>query len=136
MHNPLKELAYISGAWQGEGFILDFTEPVYTLMFGNMQASNEAGMTVYWETFRFEAKNEKLFVYPAQMGHENGAYIGEKQESAEGHAHVFRTFIHKSANIQEIYFNTSHPGKELVMGVRGGNENGPFEKEWKLTKRQ
>ncbi|WP_276352205.1 hypothetical protein [Cohnella caldifontis] len=135
--NPLNQLAFLSGAWQGDGFIADFTEPVYNLMFGSMQVAGDNGTAAYWETYRFEARNDKVFVYPAQMGRENGAYLLQENDPADPEAgrKTFRSFIDKQASIQEISFESARSGEELRIGVAGSTERGAIRKEWVLSRR-
>lgn len=57
----LSKLDFIKGRWQGEGFVMDFTPPINTMVFGSMQAANSEGKTTYWETFRFELIDTKIY---------------------------------------------------------------------------
>ncbi|WP_102346248.1 hypothetical protein [Bacillus sp. Marseille-P3661] len=131
MGKLLKELSFISGSWSGEGFVVDFTEPVYSMVFGSIQAATPQGVVVHWETFRFEEKDQNVFLYPAQMGRESGTYLLNKSPELE--RFVFEPFISTQIPIKEIYFQKVN--EELIFGIKGEMDNQSFDKEWQLKKR-
>lgn len=130
----LKELSFIGGSWKGEGCIVDFTDPAYTMIFGSVQAVNGEGAVVHWETYRFEEKDGNVFLYPSQMGRESGTYLLNKDDGQE--RYVFEPFFNNFAPVKEIYFEQKNEGQDLVFGIKGGVEQQTFEKEWHLTKRE
>ncbi|MEH7246254.1 hypothetical protein V7114_05590 [Neobacillus niacini] len=133
MEKGLKQLSFIAGSWISEGILVDFTEPVYSMIFGSMQAVNEQGAVVHWETFRFEEKDNNVFLYPAQRGRESGSYL--LNEKNEGETFVFEAFFNNHSSIKEIYFEKKNEGKELTFGVNGEADGREIKKEWNLKKR-
>ncbi|MBU9721699.1 MULTISPECIES: hypothetical protein [Bacillaceae] len=135
MEKLLNKLSFLRGSWSGEGFVIDFTEPVYNMMFGSMQKANEVGEVVHWETYRFEERDNHVFLYPSQMGEESGVYVMTQSDSTDT-GFVFEAFINKQTPIQAIYFQPidSNNG-ELLFGLKGEMEGRTFEKEWSLHRR-
>jgi hypothetical protein len=133
MEKGLKKLSFIAGSWTADGVLVDFTEPVYSMIFGSMQAVNEQGAVVHWETFRFEVKDNNVFLYPAQRGRESGSYL--LNENNEEDRYVFEAFINNHTPVQEIYFTKSNEGKELIFGIMMEMDGRQIKKEWHLTKR-
>lgn len=78
----LSQLASLQGSWQGEGFVMDFTEPVNTMIFGSMQAGEAVGKTVYWETIRFEWVDGDVFLHTVTQGKDSGTY--QSVDSVDG----------------------------------------------------
>jgi len=133
--NQIQQLDYLKGMWQGDGFILEFTEPAYAMIFGSMQVSNGAGGTAYWETYRFEEKNGALLLYPGQMGRESGSYVLKKSESAHAREHIFEAFVHVDSPIRQIVFFSEEPGEQLTMKVIVQTPQGPIEKGFEMKRR-
>jgi len=129
--NLIRQLSYLAGAWQGDGFVVHFTAPTYSMMFGSMQVSDGAGGTAYWETYRFEEKNGALLLYPGQMGRESGSYVLKKPASERPEPpfeHAFDAFINAHPAIRQIVFASDEPGVKLAMKVRVQSPEGPAEK--------
>ena len=78
--NNISHLSFLTGSWSGSGFVMDFTQPVQTMMFGSMQAGDEDNKTVYWKTFRFEIADE-LLLHTITLNKDSGTYVLTKQES-------------------------------------------------------
>jgi|GEM_PF-3256443 hypothetical protein len=133
--SQIQQLTYLKGAWQGDGFILDFTEPAYSMIFGSMQVTDGAGGTAYWETYRIEEKNGAVLLYPGQMGRESGSYVLKKTDSTGATEHIFEAFINVSSPIRQIVFVSEAPGEQLAMKVIGQTPEGPIEKVFEMKRR-
>lgn len=133
--SQLQQLSYIAGSWEGDGFILDFTAPACSMIFGSMQVSDGAGGTAYWETYRFEEKNGTILLYPGQMGRESGSYVLKKPETDNAYEHVFDAFVNANPVIRRIVFASDAPGERLAMKVTGQTPEGPVEKVFEMKRR-
>ncbi|MDG5788858.1 hypothetical protein QA612_15405 [Evansella sp. AB-P1] len=135
MEKLISKLAFLKGSWSGDSFVVDFTDPVYTMMFGSMQKAADTGEVVHWETYRFEEKDQHVFLYSSQMGEESGVYVLSPSEpNATGY--VFEAFINKQLPVQEIYFKPLERNDEQILfGIKGKVEGRSFEKEWLLRRR-
>jgi hypothetical protein len=124
----ISDLSFLSGAWSGDGFVMNFSEPAQSMMFGSMQAGNKEGKTTYWKTFRFEMADE-LLLYTVTMNRDSGTYVLSKQEPSILEFFGLRNVDPK---FQYLYFECSESGKELKMGIRGVVNGETYKHEWNV----
>lgn len=108
----LSQLAFLQGSWQGEGFVMDFTEPVNTMVFGSMQAADAVGKTIYWETFRFDWVDDDVFLHTVTQGKDSGTY--QSVDSEEGNQIRFMGHKNYHEKVQQILFKTVAPGSSSI----------------------
>jgi hypothetical protein len=127
----IEDLGFLTGRWQGEGFLMEFGMPHGTMLFGSMQAV-EGGVTTYWETFRIAREGEALACYPAQMGSPSGRY--ELAElSLEGGA---RVVFENGANPlhRRLEYAADAERTVLTISVDGERDGRPYRQSWQLRR--
>jgi hypothetical protein len=121
----LSILDFIKGSWQGEGFVMDFTSPINTMVFGSMQAANSEGKTNYWEIFRFELVDDKIYLYTVTLGKDSGTYIST--EANLNNQITFKGLENYDEKVQHISFTSLSPGNELTLSVSHVIDEKPYE---------
>lgn len=129
----IKDISFISGSWEGDGFLMDFSEPEHTMMFGSMQAANDEGKTIYWETFRFEVVEDQLFLHAIALGKNRGTFILTNNNENESYFDGYKDFDQK---VSKLYYRTNNPGVELSLGVIGIKNDEEYTQEWKVTNKK
>ncbi|MNI39975.1 hypothetical protein D3C76_1449800 [compost metagenome] len=129
----IQALSFLSGSWEGNGFVMDFSEPQHTMMFGSMQAADNQGKTIYWETFRFEVVEDQLFLHAIALGKNRGTFILTNNNGNELFFDGYKDFDQK---VNKLYYRTNSPGGELSLGVFGIQDNEEYTQEWKVTNRK
>jgi hypothetical protein len=124
------DLAFLTGRWQGQGFVMEFGTPAGTMLFGSMQAF-ESGRTVYWENFRFAEESGDLICYSLQRDAPAGRYpltrffkTSETLVSFENPSDQGR---------RRLAFGVSGDG-ELVMTQEGERAGSPVRQDWALRR--
>ena len=125
------DLAFLTGRWQGQGFIMEFGTAAGTMLFGSMQAF-EGGRTVYWENFRFAEETGDLVCYSLQRDAPGGRYLlvrfiktSETVVSFENPADTGR---------KRIAFSVMSGSDELTMTQEGERNGAPVRQDWALRK--
>src|SRR5687767_5832777 len=127
----IEDLAFLSGRWQGDNFLMEFGIPHGTMIFGSMQAV-EGGVTTYWETFRMAREGDVLACYPAQMGSPSGRYELAALSRENGPSAVFEN----GANTlhRRIEYAADVAGQVLTISVGGEREGKPYHQAWRLRR--
>lgn len=123
----ISDLSFIYGSWIGDGFIMQFSKPANTMLFGSMQAADKDGRTVYWETFRFEIVDDQLLLHTITLNRDTGTYILTDSDKNFLEFSGLRNFDEK---VQKVYFESNNPSKELILSVSGINGGNTYKQEW------
>jgi hypothetical protein len=128
--SSIHDLAFLTGRWHGDGFVMEFGEAYGTMLFGFMQATQD-GKTVYWETFRFAEEDGVLAFYPAHMGQPVGRY---PLASAGAEAVRRVVFANAELRLRTLSFACSEEGDRLTVSVEGTRDDQPYRQSWELVR--
>lgn len=127
----LTDLAFLSGRWQGQGFVMEFGAPNGTMLFGSMQAF-EGGKTVYWEVFRFAQEEGDLVCYSTQRDQAAGRYPLTRLIRTDETLASFENAADRAR--RRIAFGISGSGGELIVTMEGERDGTSVRQDWALRR--
>lgn len=125
-------LRFLTGVWQGEGFVLEFSAAREGLMFGAMVQAGSAAP--YWETFRFEEQGDDVWLMPAPRGVPQGRYRLVEVSEGEGIEVVFEDPGQEKE--RRLIFSSAQPGEVLVAGVEGVKDGQPYTPSYAMRRQR
>jgi hypothetical protein len=122
----IDQLGFLTGIFEGDGFVIQFEEPRGSMLFGSMQALEE-GKTVSWETLRFFADGAGLGFEAAQMGQSAGSYRVTHLRNAPPGVILDNPGIALRSRLE---FLLDDSGTVMTLAVEGVREGEAYRREW------